>query len=103
MNESHPDSNDPSNQANELNEIISADREEAIVAEETSNMLEGMWNPEDPQWQQDYQAHQLMHQAGLSEPGVNLDKIQQATDQLDQARRAVDDAFDALDGDSKSN
>ena len=91
MTESQPQNSEPDNEADKLTPV---NMDEAFVVDGARRDLEGVWNPDDSEWKEEYEAHRLMMKAGLAEPTVDLDKIRDAVANLDEARKAVDDVFD---------
>ena len=67
--------------------------EEAFVADGARRTLGDTWNPGDPEWKEDFEAHRMLHEAGLAGPSVNLDAIREALSDLDEARQKVDAVF----------
>ena len=84
----------------EASELIPADMDEAFAVDGARRHLGDAWNPDDPAWKEEYEAHRLLMEAGLTEPAINLDKIRQAVVDIDQARKAVDEVFDDEENDS---
>ena len=91
MTESQPQNSEPDNKADKL---IPENMDEAFIVDGARRALEGVWNPDNPEWKDEYEAHRLIMEAGLTEPAVDLDKIRDAATSLDEARKAVDDVFD---------
>lgn len=100
MIESQHQNSEPDDEADKL---IPTNMDEAFAVDGARRALDGTWNPDDPAWKEEYEAHRLMMEAGLTEPAVNLDKVRQAVADIDEARNAVDEAFGDQENDPKSN
>lgn len=90
----------------DVDKLIPADLDEAFVIDGARRVLEGVWDPDNSEWREEYEAHRLLTEAGMVEPGVDLDRVAQAVADIKTARDLVDAVFEerADSGeDSKSN
>ena len=91
MTEFQPPNNESSD---ETDKLVPADMDEAFIADGARRTLEGVWNPEDADWKEGYEAHRLLMDAGMVEPAVDLDKIAKAVADMNEARKLVDAVFE---------
>lgn len=91
MTEIQPQGNESNDEADKL---IPTNMDEAFVADGARRALVGTWNPDNPDWKEEFEAHRLLMEAGVVEPVVDLSSIRNAVADLDEARKAVDDIFD---------
>ncbi len=91
MTEIQPQGNEANDEANKL---IPTNIDEAFAVDGARRALGGTWNPDDPGWKEEFEAHRLLMDAGMVQPAVDIDKIRNAVADLDQARKAIDDIFD---------
>ena len=91
MTEIQPHSNESND---EVDKLIPTNMDEAFAVDGSRRLLEGIWNPEDPEWKEEFEAHRLLMDAGMVQPAVNIDKIRNEVAALDQARKAIDEIFD---------
>ncbi|MNH58459.1 hypothetical protein D3C85_1187070 [compost metagenome] len=99
MTESQPQNSESNNE----NGLTPGSMEEAFALDGARRNLDGVWNPEDPEWKEAYEVQRMMIEAGLTEPAVNLDKLREAVSDLAEARQAIDEVFDGKDDESESN
>lgn len=76
------------------NTLTPGSMEESFTADGMRRTLDGTWNPEDPEWEEAYEAHRLLLEAGLTKPAVNLDNVRRATSEINEARKLVDNVFE---------
>lgn len=91
MTEIQPQGNEANDKADKL---IPTNMDEAFVVDGARRALVGIWNPDDPKWKEEFEAHRLLMEAGMVQPAVDLDKIRKNVADLEQARKAIDEIFD---------